>query len=1105
MDGDILGVVVVGNPAHGIVEVDARGTLVYRPNADFNGSDSFTYRVQDGTAESNIATVTLAINAVNDAPVAQDAQATVEEDGTLHIDFNAYGRDLDGTALQPVIVDGPLHGTLTLQADGIYVYVPSTNYHGVDLIRFRLHDGELLSNPAALAITVVPVNDAPVLSGASLQLDEDGSLTVDALAGAYDADGDPLTLELVEPPAHGSLTLNADGRYTYAPQADFHGTDRFSLRVSDGHATSDVARVQVAIASVNDAPIATDSVAVGEEDEALVLSWADFDIADTEGDALAIRITTLPAEGVLQHRAADDTDTWLDVQAGDVFSQAQIEAGALRFVPEGNASGGPGYAHSGYGNRRSHYARFGYAVSDGQLDTAEVFITVDITALADAPLLAFTGANSSTRELFRTGWEGATNADKQSTLVRESAFGGWTLIAEPDRQCGGADGFEIWASGDQMADRSGNVRAVRAMDGNGSQWLELNNAAGSLPQTLGIERTVQTVAGASYTLSFDVAGRLGFSADYTKIAVYVDDTRLVEISPTSPSSSLDWRTVTAAFTGTGGAQRLRIVTEATRLSDAGRGTMIDDIVLTETTKLNRGVEGSGIPLQGIGATLADSDGSESLVLTVAGMPVGSVLSDGIRHFTVSEAARVANLTGWNTATLVLQPPAHFSGALRLQVQATAIETATGGRATVSKQLVVEVTAVADAPVLNMTARDVNVSRELSSTSWESVANRNKTFTLVTGAPCSTLEGWSVVPAAWGKQTAFEIWSSGDQMRNTAGQLVTVQAASGNGRNWLQLNNGAGQGHQTLGIERSVRTIEGAIYTLTLDYAGALGLKEANTRIGIYIDDQLVGSYANISTLTALNWQELSFQFTGNGLDRRLRIQIEGGNTTSNGRGAMVDDIRIVETLPIGDHLVYGLTGTSIALPIIEARLGDTDGSETLRVELLGMPAGSTLTDGKRTITLTQAGVIDITAWNLATLSLMPPACFTGTLKLQVKATSTEASNGAACSVTQDLTVRVVAGAAAVSPVNVNPYVTHTVATTTTASSAAASDTTTSTQIVVGPMVDETGMLTLSIAAPVSRTWEEEESAEQERSNELTDAWLQELEQFARANWENLAV
>ena len=97
--------------------------------------------------------------------------------------------------------------------------------------------------------------------------------------------------------------------------------------------------------------------------------------------------------------------------------------------------------------------------------------------------------------------------------------------------------------------------------------------------------------------------------------------------------------------------------------------------------------------------------------------------------------------------------------------------------------------------------------------------------------------------------------------NTAGQLVTVQAASGNGRNWLQLNNGAGQGHQTLGIQRSVGTLEGAVYTLSLDYAGALGLAEAYTRIGIYVDDQLVGSYANTSGLTELNWQALSFQFT----------------------------------------------------------------------------------------------------------------------------------------------------------------------------------------------------------------------------------------------------
>jgi hypothetical protein len=1103
VDGDALAVSVVAGPAHGTVEVDAQGALVYRPYADFNGNDSFSYLVGDGVAGSNIAAVTVAVTAVNDAPVAQDGNATVAEDGTLVIDFTAYGSDIDSSALQPVIVDGPLHGTLTRQADGTYVYAPGVNYHGADVIRFRLHDGELLSSIAVLAIEVTPVNDAPVFAAASLEMQEDGTLTVDALASAYDVDGDPLTLQVVEAPIHGSLTLHGDGTYTYVPLANFHGTDRFSLRVSDGQASSGIAAVEVNVASVNDAPTAADSLSVGEEDQALILTWADFDVTDTEGDALTVRITTLPAEGVLQRRADSEEDNWLDVQVGDVFTQAQIEAGALRFVPEVHASGGQGYAHSGYGNRRGHYARFGYVVSDGVLDAAQAYVTVDIMALADAPLLTFTGANSSTRELFRTGWEGGTNADAQSTLMREAAFDGWTLITEPDPQCGGADGFEIWATGDRMADRCGNLREVRAMDGNGDRWLELNNAAGHMPQTLGIERTVQTVAGAAYTLSFDVAGRLGYGTDYTKIALYVDGTKLAVLSPTSPSSSLDWRTVTATFTGTGGVQRLRIVTEATRLSEAGRGTMIDDISLSETTQLNRGAEDSSIPLQGVAASLTDVDGSENLVLTIMGMPLGTVLTDGTRSFTVTDAARVANITGWSTATLVLQPPANFSGALNLQVQATAIETSTGGRATVSKQLVVEVAAVADAPVLNMTARDVNVSRELMSTSWESVANRNRTFTLVTGGWCRTLEGWSIVPAAWGKQTAFEIWSSGDLMRNTAGQLVTVQAAGGNGRNWLQLNNGAGQGHQTLGIQRSVPTIEGAIYTLTLDYAGALGLAEAYTRIGIYVDDQLVGSYANTSGLTALNWQALSFQFAGNGCARRLRIQIEGGNTASNGRGAMVDDIRIVETLPTGNHLVYGLAGTAIALPIIEARLADTDGSETLKVELLGLPRGTTLTDGTRSITLAEAGAIDITSWNLAALSLTPPACFTGTLKLQVRATSTEASNGATSSVTQDLTVRVLAGTAAVTPIDVNPYVTYTAGTSTTTSSTPIATDTGSTEIVVGPMVDEAGMLTVSVAPSTPRTWEEEEAADRERSSALSDAWLQELEQFALANWESL--
>ena len=108
------------------------------------------------------------------------------------------------------------------------------------------------------------------------------------------------------------------------------------------------------------------------------------------------------------------------------------------------------------------------------------------------------------------------------------------------------------------------------------------------------------------------------------------------------------------------------------------------------------------------------------------------------------------------------------------------------------------------------------------------------------------------------------------------------------------------------------------------------------------------------------------------------------------------------------------------------------------MELLGLPAGATLSDGTRSITLEcGGGSVDVTGWNLATLSLVPPHCFVGTLSLQVRATSTEASNGSTASVTQDLTVKVLSGTAVAAPVGLNPYVNFTGGTGSTSSTAAA--------------------------------------------------------------------
>lgn len=188
-----------------------------------------------------------------------------------------------------VLVEGPRFGVLTLNPDGSYQYVPHADYHGEDRFTYRLNDGELNSGIATVTLTVKPVNDDPEAKDDAFTVSEDQLLIGSVLANDRDVDSALLTVTLVDAALHGVVELHPDGSFRYATATDFHGTDHFTYRLSDGAAVSRIATVELTITPVNDAPTAASLAAELAEDGTLVIDLPAL-VTDVDGDSLAFAV-----------------------------------------------------------------------------------------------------------------------------------------------------------------------------------------------------------------------------------------------------------------------------------------------------------------------------------------------------------------------------------------------------------------------------------------------------------------------------------------------------------------------------------------------------------------------------------------------------------------------------------------------------------------------------------------------------------------------------------------------------------------------------------------------------------------------------------------------
>ncbi|SIS63415.1 VCBS repeat-containing protein [Thalassolituus maritimus] len=270
-------------------------TVNYTPDTGFSGADSFTVQVTDGELTDSIV-VNVTVEAVNAAPVIDQGDTTtmtLDEDGTQTLSLSAT--DSDGDSLTWSVTSSASDGGVSVDTNGLVTYVPVADFNGSDTFTIQVSDSEL-TDSITVSVTVNSVNDVPVIAeGASvtLEVNEDSSDSVTFTAS--DADGDPLTWSISSGAVEGIVTQTGS-EFSYAPAADFNGSDSFVVQVSDGTATG-TSTVNVTVIAVNDAPVVTSSP-VTTANEYQVYAY-DVAASDAEGDAVSYSLTNPPAGMVI--------------------------------------------------------------------------------------------------------------------------------------------------------------------------------------------------------------------------------------------------------------------------------------------------------------------------------------------------------------------------------------------------------------------------------------------------------------------------------------------------------------------------------------------------------------------------------------------------------------------------------------------------------------------------------------------------------------------------------------------------------------------------------------------------------------------------------------
>jgi gliding motility-associated-like protein len=371
------------DPANGVAMVLGDGTYTYSPNSNYNGTDTFTYTIEDENGDTSTATVTITVTPINDAPVAIDDTNLTDEKSAVSGNVLTNDTDSDQDKLTVVKINNETvsigdeiaisnGGTLRLNADGTYEFNPAGDFDYLNTgestqitFTYSITDGKAESNTATVTITILGVNDAPVAMDDQIDAFDNEQITIHVLDNDEDADGDKLSVDIIEDPKFGKLVVNEDGTVSYiANLGSYCNTDQFKYRICDPAGLCDVATVTIEIGVMDSdedsIPDAVETLTLNTDGDA-DLNYLDLDsdndgISDRDEAGISDPCTDTPVDtdgdGTPDYLDLDsDNDGFSDEEEGDDdcdndgvadYKDAYDNCGEYLSIPEGFSPNGDG-------------------------------------------------------------------------------------------------------------------------------------------------------------------------------------------------------------------------------------------------------------------------------------------------------------------------------------------------------------------------------------------------------------------------------------------------------------------------------------------------------------------------------------------------------------------------------------------------------------------------------------------------------------------------------------------------------------------------------------------------------------------------------------------